>query len=256
VHVERRAYLVRGQDAATARSNAEARSRQGIVADGFEEEWKVYATEPDTDHFEPGEAPAPDAPTDDPAPRVLVTVRSGVAYVEADPDVRVCHLDYDDEPDAPVPADFADLAREPDAEGAIPFDQDPEAIAFVHGADAADPVDAQGDRVFASPLTEDARRWLADDMAEHHGTHGPWRFAYDYPGIFTYTTDPEQGHGDDGLGYRVSFTPEYDEPGVIPVQIENAEGEAGGGYSIPFDGALTHRRLFDYIRPVLDRLAK
>ena len=45
----------------------------------------------------------------EPARRVLITVRGGVAEYAADRDVNVCLVDWDNEPNKEVPSDFADL---------------------------------------------------------------------------------------------------------------------------------------------------
>lgn len=43
-------------------------------------------------------------------PRVLVEVHGGCADVHADPGVRVCLIDYDNDPDAVIPVAFHGLA--------------------------------------------------------------------------------------------------------------------------------------------------
>ena len=45
------------------------------------------------------------------APRVLVVVRGGVAYVCADDRADVFVIDYDNEPEAVVPEKYSDLAQ-------------------------------------------------------------------------------------------------------------------------------------------------
>lgn len=44
--------------------------------------------------------------------RALVIVRGGVAEVYADPTVNVHLVDYDNEPDEEIPADYIDLISE------------------------------------------------------------------------------------------------------------------------------------------------
>lgn len=84
-------------------------------------------------------------------------------------------------------------------------------------------------------------------LPEHNG----WRFAVEYPGLFRYSHP--------GTKIQVFCTPDYHNYGVVPIDLQDDEGDTheidGIPSDVPFppDGR-TGRAFFDLVRPMLDRI--
>ena len=77
-----------------------------------------------------------------------------------------------------------------------------------------------------------------------------WWFAYEYPGYFCYRHP--------NLPFRVAFTPDWSEDGMVDVQVDDHVGTFYEEHScdLPFpQGARTGQALLDLVRPTLDKLA-
>jgi len=76
-----------------------------------------------------------------------------------------------------------------------------------------------------------------------------WTFVYVYPGYFSYSRGP----------YSVFFTPDWDEEGKLSIQVQDDEGHSYTLYAselpLPHAGR-TGRKLFDMVRPTLDKISK
>lgn len=79
-----------------------------------------------------------------------------------------------------------------------------------------------------------------------------WVFAYEYPGVFTYHQM--------GGPLSVYFTPDFDEVGVVPIQIMNETGETVDTASVRYmhpenvEQDIGAHRLFGLVRPYLEKL--
>jgi hypothetical protein len=85
----------------------------------------------------------------------------------------------------------------------------------------------------------------------HYKYYKGWVFEYEHPGVFTYHQM--------GGPLSVYFTPEYDEPGVIPVQVTSVQGENIEVKSIKYihpentEQELHADQLFRIVRPFLEK---
>ena len=86
-----------------------------------------------------------------------------------------------------------------------------------------------------------------EELAPYDG----WQFSYEYPGFFCYSR-PD-------LPFNVFFTPDWQEAETLPVEVQDDEGYHHAEHSItlplPRDGR-TGQKLFDLVRPTLDKLSK
>lgn len=82
-----------------------------------------------------------------------------------------------------------------------------------------------------------------------------WVFAYEHPGFFVY----HQMGGD----LSVSFTPDWNERGKVPIQINNIDGQAEQVDEVPYEHPehngvpyeqIEAYSLFKIVRPHLERL--
>jgi hypothetical protein len=76
-----------------------------------------------------------------------------------------------------------------------------------------------------------------------------WTFDYVYPGYFSYYRGP----------YFVFFTPDWEDEETLSIQVQDDKGHTYTLYSeqlsLPRAGR-TGRRLFDLVRPTLDKISK
>ena len=74
-----------------------------------------------------------------------------------------------------------------------------------------------------------------------YGQVGPWWFEYEYPGVFVYRHPS---------GKSVHFTPDYEEPGTLVIQVANALGDEPTGYQVEFT-SMRADDLFELVKPFL-----
>ncbi len=86
---------------------------------------------------------------------------------------------------------------------------------------------------------------LVKEFKTKHPSYNGWMFDYEYPGYYVF-------YSKDGLK-NVYFTPDFNEKGVVDVQIIDAEGEHIGGEDIPYKAPLTADTLFAIVKPFLDQ---
>jgi hypothetical protein len=75
-----------------------------------------------------------------------------------------------------------------------------------------------------------------------------WTFVYEYPGYFGYRRSP----------FVVFFTPDWEGKWTLPIEVQDDEGNVYDAYStrLPLPPARrTGRKLFNLVRPTLDKLA-
>lgn len=81
------------------------------------------------------------------------------------------------------------------------------------------------------------------------GPYKGWEFSYEYPGLFRYSRS--------GTPFLVFFTPDWDRPGTVPIQVQDSEGsyyeEHSGEVALPLE-RLTGKLLQRLVRPTLDAL--
>lgn len=83
-----------------------------------------------------------------------------------------------------------------------------------------------------------------ETLPDYHG----WTFVYEYPGYFGYRRG----------AYTVFFTPDWEGKGTLPIEVHDDEGRVHDAYSarLPLPRAgRTGRKLFDLVRPTLDKLS-
>jgi hypothetical protein len=100
-------------------------------------------------------------------------------------------------------------------------------------------------------VTESPRQ-IRDRLAaelEKLGPYNGWRFSYEYPGLFCYSRP--------GSPFLVYFTPDWDHPGTLPIEVQDTEGnyyeERSGEAALPLEGR-TGKLLQRLVRPTLDAL--
>jgi hypothetical protein len=95
-------------------------------------------------------------------------------------------------------------------------------------------------------ITEETDRLVFEllDLGQYRG----WRFSYEYPGLFCYSHP--------GCDRRVFFTPDWSEDGEMPIEVQDDEGTCVdfSAISLPLEGR-TGQKLFDLVRPTLDKIA-
>ena len=85
-----------------------------------------------------------------------------------------------------------------------------------------------------------------EELAPYDG----WRFSYEYPGFFCYSRAD--------LPFNVFFTPDWQEAETLPIEVQDDEGyhHAEHSTTVPLPrGGRTGQKLFDLVRPTLDKLS-
>ena len=95
---------------------------------------------------------------------------------------------------------------------------------------------------------------LVQAFEEMYKYYKGWVFAYEHPGFFIY----HQMGGD----LSISFTPDWNEDGQVPIQVNNINGEAEQLAEVPYEaperngisyGKAEAYTLFRIVRPYLER---
>ncbi len=91
------------------------------------------------------------------------------------------------------------------------------------------------------------RRDPLSDAIAALGPYNGWIYSYEYPGIYTYSHPLSTN--------RVLFTPDYERPGTVQIQVQNDDGtDVEGGPFVPFARmGRTATALFSIVRPWLDK---
>lgn len=91
-------------------------------------------------------------------------------------------------------------------------------------------------------MTEDQEASLVEAFqSPFYSQVGPWWFEYEYPGIFVYRHPS---------GKSVHFTPDYEEPGTLVIQVAEAVGDNPVGYQVEFT-SMRPEDLFELVKPFL-----
>lgn len=92
--------------------------------------------------------------------------------------------------------------------------------------------------------TEKAIQKLVQTFEEMYKYYHGWHFAYEHEGAFVY----HQMGGD----LSVFFTPDFDEPGKVAIQITDINGKTVEADEISYSPPIDAYSLFKIVRPFLD----
>ncbi len=93
--------------------------------------------------------------------------------------------------------------------------------------------------------TRQARSKLVKDFEKRFSKYGPWVFEYIYDGYFCY-------HHKKDRGLDIFFTPGFEGPDSVAIQVQRDGEGTGDGSDVPFT-IPTAENLFIAVKPWLDK---